>query len=173
MCNTTLRWRKLSGEHTQLGWTVSPGGPGIQDSEYDWKSKETTDLEYTLGGLINVLDTRIETEKVYALQLNYTINNKKYYSAREAYAWSSRQAAGDGERVAIYPLSFPVSDKTYAYCICEDGFPAAYLENWKRLIKHALEQWEVVTGLVTMTYVGAICADYSQAMAGSFQRLCC
>ena len=160
----TLRWRKLSGDHTQLGWSVTPGGTGIQDSEYEWNNKVTSNLEYTLGGLSNLL-TRIETEKVYALQLNYTINGEKYFSAREAYAWSSHRAAGDGERVATFPLNYPVSDKTYAYRICEDGFPAAYLEDWKKLIKHALEQWEVATGLVTMTYVGATCADYTEAIA--------
>ncbi|MDE2817892.1 MAG: fibronectin type III domain-containing protein [Chloroflexota bacterium] len=161
----TLRWRKLFGEHTDLGWTPSGWVPDLQDTEYRRKSKETSDREYTLGGITINLDNRIETGKVYALQLNYTINGREYYSARDWYAWSSHEAAGDGERVATFPLNYPVSDKTYEYRICEEGFPSEYLDDWKKLIRHALEQWEVATGLVTMTYVGAICADYSRAIS--------
>ena len=166
----TLRWRKLSNkqissrDHTKRGWFPEPWKSLDTDSEYDWKSITTTDTQHTIGGP-RIGRSEIDREEVYALQLNYTLNGKRYYSGREAFAWSSNSGAGGGERVATYPVKDPLSDKTYAYRICEDGFPAAHLEDWKKLIKHALEQWEVATGLVTMTYVGATCANYTEAMA--------
>ena len=161
----TLRWRKLTGDHAKVGWVAREWISSNTDSEYDWNSITTTDLKQTLGGLGSLLGTGIDKREVYALQLNYDVNGEKYFSGREAFAWSSHQAADRGERVATFPLNDHVSDKTYEYRICEDGFPADYLEDWKKLIKHALEQWEVATGLVTMTYVGATCADYSDAIA--------
>ena len=113
-----------------------------------------------------------------------------FYSARDAFVWPSAEGADGGERVATFPLKnggsvymyricedgFPAADigdwkatiknggSVYMYRICEDGFPAADIGDWKATIQHAFGLWKAFTDLVTMTYLGSTCADYSDAI---------
>ena len=116
--------------------------------------------------------TGLELQKVYAVHVNYAKGCSQSYSAREAFVWPSKRPAGGGERVATFPLNFPVKNKEYAYRICEDGFPVARLNDWKRIIKHALGQWKTATDeLVTMTYLeNEPCADYGTVMQTIIDR---
>ena len=155
-----IRWRKLSTfggrppdifTHRAAGWQPQPAA-----SVQSWSDSEAVragTLQYRISGL--------DLYEVYAIQLNFKYlknlgpgNSVELagFSAREAYVWPSDRAAGGGERVATFPLNFPVSDRTYAYRICEDLFPAPKVD-WRNLIVHALEQWELATdGMVTMTF---------------------
>ena len=104
------------------------------------------------------------TGSIDAVQLNYSVDDAVYFSAREPYAWISRWRGGadppfSGERVAGHPLNRPLNDplapnnKTYAYRICVDTFSTIEerQNEWIALIEHALEQWELATdGLVKM-----------------------
>ena len=104
------------------------------------------------------------TGSIDAVQLNYSVDDAVYFSAREPYAWISRWRGGadppfSGERVAGHPLNGPLNDplapnnKTYAHLICADTFSTLEerQNEWIALIEHALEQWEMATdGLVMM-----------------------
>ena len=106
------------------------------------------------------------TGSIDAVQLNYSVDDAVYFSAREPYAWISRWRGGadppfSGERVAGHPLNRPLNDplapdnKTYAYRICADTFASDETEQneWIDLIEHALEQWELASdGLVMMDH---------------------
>ena len=99
----------------------------------------------------------------------------KVYAGRDIYVRPSRRAAGlngrGGERVATFPLNFPVDDKKYAYRICEDTFPEAKRALWRKLINHSLGQWTLATrSLVKMEHEvdpqgnSLPCADYSSPL---------
>ena len=111
--------------------------------------------------------TGLDLEEIYAVQFIYEItepgNSISVYAGRDSFAWPSTRAAGGGERVATFPLNSTVSNGEYSYRICDDTFPAADLADWKRVIRHALGQWQLATdGLVKMNYEnGQACADYT------------
>ena len=107
------------------------------------------------------------TGSIDAVQLNYSVDDAVYFSAREPYAWISRWRGGadppfSGERVAGHPLNRPLNDplapnnKTYAYRICLDTFPPDMNDqaDWQEMTENALEQWEsAVPDYVTMSLV--------------------
>ena len=160
----TLRWRKLGGIHSNPTWELNSGtypssftdGVYINDTDLDsWKIPSIPDS--------GVEDVPLEIEKVYAFQLNYTTSTGKVFSARDRFAWPSARTAGNGERVASFPLNYLRPDNTYSYVVCEDTFPAANVSEWKEFIHHAFSQWELVAGdLITVEQLDQDCADYEQ-----------
>ena len=157
----TLRWRvlrpyeKVSGallRHDNPDWHPTEWKSKDSGTPYDWTSKKTNALEYTID---HVLPERfmLITEEIYAFQLNYTINGTKYFSAHEAYGWTSNRAADEGELIATIPTTLRHKNKTYTYNICESTFSSDDIRqaDWRKMIVHALSQWEIVTSsLVTM-----------------------
>ena len=147
----SFRYRRLSdanNPHTDLNWT--PDNP----------SEPITTVSNPISEL--------RREEIYAIQLIYTVTKAgettptTFYSARDAFVWPSAEGADGGERVATFPLKNVGS--VYMYRICEDGFPAADIGDWKATIQHAFGLWKAFTDLVTMTYLGSTCADYSDAI---------
>ena len=123
----------------------------------------------------NVPDTLTETidelvmNEVHGIRTVFRqANGTIVISARESYVWPSNTLATGGQRVATFPLLFSVNEylghpATYTYRICENQFPpGARTVEWKKLIAHALWQWELATnGIVKAGYVGKDCADFS------------
>ena len=146
----TVSWYKLAGDHSQLSWRPS-STPVPRD---DWESiaTSTTRLDHTV-----YTSTPGPGGDVYAVQLNYTINGEKYFSARAAYGWVSDESPdGSGRRVATFPLNDPLPNGTYAYRICLDTFPPDMNDqaDWQEMIVEALDQWEsAVPDYVTMSLV--------------------
>ncbi len=62
-----------------------------------------------------------------AYQLRYEVSvgakTVKAFAGRDVFVWPSLRPAGGGERVATFPLNYPLKNKTYAYYICNDTFP--------------------------------------------------
>ena len=155
----TVRWRRISDKdtnpHSSENWRPVEWSP---DSEFDWDSATTSSSGYD----INNSAKGIVDEEIYAVQLNYTIGNQKFFSARERYAWVSDRRGGfrlhGDERIGNFPLGFPLDDplapnnKTYAYRICADTFASDETKQneWIALIEHALEQWELATDRLVM-----------------------
>ena len=143
----------LGDDHTQLNWR-----PG------NYVTNTTVGEADLLGGnTIGGQNHSLDKEAIYAIQLRYEKTGKPtVYAARDVYVWPSDRAAGGGERIATYPLNYPVPNNEYAYRIC-GGLPATTTPNtWEQTIAHALEQWQVYTdNLIKMTYLnGESCADY-------------
>ena len=154
-------------DHTQLEWIPTLADSWIEENVALIDEDPDTESigEHTIRGLTK--------ETIYAFQIYYTIGSHTYFAARDAYVWPSDRQPGGGERIATFPLSFPLyDDRDYAYRICEVGFPTDKLEDWKKLINHALGQWEHATdGLVTMSYAGNACADYSDAIQKTIEEI--
>ena len=164
----SLRWRKLPVfqvrpqppervPHTDLRWHLRP--PVNDEVWSDPATVPAGTLEHTFYGLA--------PGEVYAIQLNYRFEyepvpgatvTRNGFSAREAFVWPSKRAAGlgkdlAGERVATFPLSYRLLDnpnymlhkKRYSYIVCEDTFPEGTITRWKEFIDHAAEQWEIAT----------------------------
>ena len=166
----TFRYRRFANDHTMLGWKPE-----------NFASVDTTDPipSTDLTSEITV-PTR---EKIYAIQFRYRVMPTgsggpqaiNVYAGRDSYAWPSGRAAGvgglAGKRVGTLPLNYPVDNKTYAYHICEDTFPANKRSEWRDFIRHALGQWELATDyLIDMEHKvdaqgeSEPCADYSEAI---------
>ena len=144
----SFRYRKLGGTHSSDGWQ-----PMIIDTD------ETTTNNPVTG---------LEIEKIYAIQLRYetaTQPTQRVYAGRDAYVWPSKRVPKTWlsaeepyirDLVATFPLN-PILPKisntpTYSYRICESTFPSDEREDWRNLIRHALDQWELATGgLVVLT----------------------
>ena len=97
---------------------------------------------------------------VYAVQLIYTSNGRKVFSARDMYVWPSNTSMDTApiatfERRSTIP-TIPASDGAfeYSYRLCENSFPADDeddLAYWVTFIEHAFGQWDHATnGLVRL-----------------------
>ena len=142
--------RRLGGNHRELGWALDTFAP-VQVFSQSSTNPDTMDEDLTM-------------EAVYAIQLRYEETGPQrtstVFAARDAYAWPSARAADGGERVATFPMNNRVTNRTYAYRICPDGFPGD-ITQWENLINHALGQWQLATnGLVRMVHESGDCADY-------------
>ena len=93
----------------------------------------------------------------------------KVFAGRDTYVWPSDRAAGNGERIATFPLNYPLTRTAsgtyeFRYRICEVSFAGLNnsQSNWIEHINHAFMQWQLATdGLVTMVKEDGDCADYS------------
>ncbi len=162
----SFRYRKAGGNHAAYGWK-----PGHYVSDDTIKEQELGDGE---NPAINDTIEGLTKGAIYAIQLRYSKAGKPdVFAGRDVYVWPSDRPAANGERVATFPLNYPVPSKEYAYRVCEETFPGGYgtvdgntvlrRPAWKKAVMHAFEQWDVATdGLITMTLVDQPCADYSQ-----------
>ena len=184
----TVRWRPVvvgdtlaPNLHDNYDWQPTAWELTAKGTVRDWKSKTTTDLHYTVGSSDE--DGVVVMGLIYAVQLNYVIDEEKYFSARERYAWVSNRRGGyglfySGERVGSFPLNFPLddplapNDKTYAYRTCTDTFAQDTDRGaqWEALIDHAFDQWERATdGLVALDH--ALDEDGNKAPCTDFTEL--
>ena len=168
--------------HDNLGWRPTAWDSKDIGSPYDWNSKETDGEEYTID-ILSPDPFRLIIEEIYALQVNYTINSEKYFSAREAYGWTSRRVGGESgnkdksEVVGGFPLRIPERQLmkrsgqiTYSYRVCENTFgdPGTQagrdrIDEWKSHINHAFKQWQYATdGLVQLDRESGSCTDYTE-----------
>ena len=161
-----VRWRRMRSfdrhPHTDYRWRPQPVENAQRWTESDPLSSGAR--EYTISGLLK--------SEVYAVQLKFSRNTapgspvptEEGFAAREFYVWPSDRPAGNGERVATFPLKYPWPNKTYSYVICEDTFPSGKRDEWKTFITHAISQWDLATdGLVTTDRLDTeTCANYSE-----------
>ena len=146
--------RRVGGNHRELGWGLDTFHP-VEVFSQSSANPDTIDENLTM-------------EEVYAIQLRYEETGPQrtstVFAARDAYAWPSARAADGGERVATFPMHYRVKNRTYAYRICQEGFPGNYAQ-WENLVNHALGQWQLATnGLVRMVHEPGSCADYQTVL---------
>ena len=114
---------------------------------------------------------------VYAIQLIYTSNGRKVFSARDMYVWPSGTPMGR-DPIATFEKGQMSTSKTsdgkfaYNYLLCESTFPAAggasipagdHASTWGSYVEHALTQWDYATnGLVKMIRGSASCSTDRQ-----------
>ena len=116
-----LRWTPIEkilgdgyggGEYTFLH-RVAVDSDNLHHSNLEWRptdfiGEKTTD---PVSGTATTI-TGLLKEQIYAIQLRYevTIGAKtvKVFAARDAFVWPSLRPAGDGERVATFPLNYPL-----------------------------------------------------------------
>ena len=95
---------------------------------------------------------RLDKYHIYAIQLikekTGPMNDMTVFSARYAYVWPSDRPANGGERVATFPLTQRLANKTYYYRICdtmfdiEEDFKPGRKGEWITLIGKAFDQWQ-------------------------------
>ena len=172
-----FRYRRIGGDHTMLSWRPGTAGVGT--------AHETPIVP--AGSTSYPIEDHLLRHQIYAIQLRYEIEldsdvsdaATKVFAARDAYVWTSERAAGGGERVATFPLNYPlentnyVNRATYAYRLCDDTFPELILNGpdrnrdhrrveWSEFIFHAFDQWRAATnGVVVVTHEEGPCAKYS------------
>ena len=169
-----VRYRKFKGDHTSVAWDAAAEAFDPTTPTPVLPSGTTS---YSIGSLDNY--------GLYAIQLRYDAPRPNapaitVFAARDAYAWPSDRAASGGERVGTFPLSKPVSNRTYAYYICSDTFPRdmepdepddpdppdGIRAKSRAFIRDAFSQWATATttergtSLIAMTYMGTTYADY-------------
>ena len=157
----TVRHQEADGDHTSLGWTAERYISTKETDEEDLFDTDHDGTRDTIDGL--------SPGKVYSVQLLYkTRAGVTAYSGVYAYVWTSHHAATNGERVATVPLSQRVVSRTHLFRICSATFPEAKRADWRNLIEYAFEVWERSTNnwghednILTTTYAGELCADYS------------
>ena len=142
----TIRYRKLPDNHHQIP-TMGMAGwqPTSAASDMDW-TEPTPTPTVTPNDSVKYVVTLPEREKVYAVQASYTDGSGlTTFAARERYVWPSNRAAGNGERVATFPVKYRLANKTYYYRICENSFPQSIRVDLEAYIDHAFSQWELAT----------------------------
>ena len=107
----------------------------------------------------------LELDAIYAIQLNYVNHETEVpvFAAREAYVFPSTERPED-ERIASIPV-FRRFPESYVYQICVDTFPEDTAPDWMRVVKHALDQWNIVPGVQVTAYGGTECQDFSLYVA--------
>ena len=185
-----LRWRVMrpyelaSGallRHDNLDWRPTEWQSKDGGTPYDWVSKETDGLEYTID-ILSPDPFMLTIEEIYAFQLNYTIKGARYFSAREAYGWTSNRIGGDrgnkDKREVVGGMTLRIEEKqikkkdnkiTYSYRVCENTFgdPGTQagrdrISEWKIHKNHAFKQWQYATdGLVQLDRESGSCTDYT------------
>ena len=168
----TILYRKLPGDHWNPGWTIQGPSTSLPRTAIEVAAasarvdpSDSTMLMQSIGGTKNS-GHRLERYKIYGVSINYLKGAVQYVAAREAYVWPSDRAADGGERVATFPLTRRLSNKTYEYHICGDTFVPAGKSNarrkaWITLVETALEQWQTATGgMITVDPASEPCANY-------------
>ena len=171
----TLRYRQLDDDpirHSELSWSptaVSTSHPWSTPIAVTPASSPTHEETVEPGASSGDMRDPLVLGAIYAFQLNYTTDDAVIFSARESYVWPSDRPAGNGERVATFPLHSPVPGGVYEYRICDapslTGMTVVNTvvnSDWKDAVRHALEQWEVATdGLVEMTPSSQPCSNFN------------
>ena len=166
-------------------------GEAIPNSDHRWQPRNlgslaTSDMDASnapISGTVHSI-AGLDTEEIYAVQLVYRLNKAglpaRVYAGRYVYVYPSSSGPIDDDpndefapRIATYPLEDRIgADRTYAYQICADTFPVDRRAAWRNLIVHAFEQWELASdGLITMTYAGSQCADYSEVQTKAIEKI--
>ena len=153
-----LRYRLVTSDHTDRGWT--PGSLGSTE----------TDSDVSSGHIIR----RLEEDKIYAIQLVYRADNSSatndanVYAARNVYVQTF-----DGPPIGIksespvifagFPMRNPMKTTTFEYRVCTETFPTGLESDWVDFIKHAFGQWELATNstVISMRYNADPCTDYA------------
>ena len=174
----TIRYRQLPGDHSRLNWRPQSPYPYRPEEGPPWREIRLLprDIETDREDRSRYKHpiTGLALNKIYAVHVNYSKGSSEFFSVREAYVWPADRAGGAGgyagERVATFPLNYPLPNKTYSYVFCEETFPIGKKEDWKKFIRHAFSQWDlatngwVTTELLEMDADGntLMCADYSR-----------
>lgn len=148
-----LRYRTSDDDHRLPGWDPADFGPPADPVR-------PQSNPHRLGGLAKGL--------VHAIQLIARnagpSSNIDVFAARNAYVWPNNIAPADGERVATFPLTNRLDDKTFTYKICmetfrEDGRTTA----WTSLIHDAFGRWQAAVGtdLIRIVANSEPCTDYT------------
>jgi len=148
-----LRYRTSDDDHRLPGWDPADFGPPADPVR-------PQSNPHQLGGLAKGL--------VHAIQLIARdagpSSNIDVFAARNAFVWPNNIPPADGERVATFPLTNRLDDKTLTYKICtetfrEDGRTTA----WTSLIHDAFSRWQAAVGtdLIRIVADSEPCTDYT------------
>ena len=179
----TVRYRKLTGDHRQRSWNPNDGSDWVENvlswdsASASWNDDALEEVSGPDGRRLKYTIADLLLEEIYAVHVNYVKDSVHYFSARDAYVWPSKRAAGmsgagidrlpvlgdqtdvadhAGERVATFPLNFHFPNRTYSYVLCAGTFsPQNRTTRWAELIDHAFGQWTSATdGLVRFELLG-------------------
>ena len=147
--------------HSHHEWTLNDDS---YPDAFDGTAKPDSDSDRTFDVELSPVDPPDDDSPgaVYALQLNYRLGGVKVFSARDAFVWPSDVSATDGQRIANFPLHYPLASETYVYHICRETFPSADRAGWEFMIQHAFDQWEYsIDNVVTIERSLDDCAKYA------------
>ena len=146
----------VSYHHASPGWD-----PAQAVSRSSLRISDSTGNPHTVTGL--------SKSQLYAIQYVYEPpalhSSTKVFAARDVYVWPSDTRAFGGQRVASFPLSQRLQNKTYRYHICKETFVPSGVNNarrdkWLTLIQRAFEVWETATNnLVSTEAIISLCVD--------------
>ena len=144
------------------------------DAKYYWQAIPTI-LHPTTGApeflTANIENRNLDLDTIHGVYITYIKDGITYYSAREAYVWTSNRSARDDERIATIPLTHRLNNRayanprTYAYRVCfslfdptddRNNIPASVdldklKSQWTKMVEHAFSQWQTATdGFVVM-----------------------
>ena len=163
-----------SGKYTFNVRRLGNSQAGHHHTKLEWKPDNYIDINMS-NASVDGDDkiTGLKPEEIHGIQLIYTVDvtkptftkEVKVFAARDAYVWPSNRPAGNGERVATFPLRYRLDNRTYTYRICDDTFPTTTntIADWIAFIDHAFSQWELATDdWVSLEHdVSLRCEDYS------------
>ena len=158
----TIRYRLLTGDHSQLDWMPQSPYPFRPQDGPPWQEITRTPADLKIDPensfLYKYPITELRLNGIYAVHVNYSKGSSEFYSAREAYVWPAKDSPGEparseGEpdypvRVATFPFFGHWPNGTYSYSICAETFPELRSAQWQTLIESAVGQWELATDLV-------------------------
>lgn len=125
-------------DHTHEDWVGDNSWP-----YYQTPVSHASSLVQTSGTVAEARLTPLATGRIYAVQVNYTLNSgRSVFSARDAYVWPSSGAPSKGLRVATYPSFGHWGNREVYYTICENTFPPRNKGDWSDVIESAFEAWE-------------------------------
>ena len=158
-----IRYRKLGfrnaffqepDHHTSVDWAKDEDWPYYHATLTPVTEPEPTSGTSTTPDPITGLDIG----DLYAFQVNYRTDDGMVYAARDAYVWPSDKRPNRASRVGTFPFFGYWEGGNYDYLVCEDTFPSTNRGDWKALIPHAFEQWELAApDLVTVTGRSGVC----------------
>ncbi len=187
--NDDSAYDNTKGKYTFRVRRLGNSQAGHHHTKLEWKPDNYIDIKMpnaSVDGDDKI--TGLKHEEIHAIQLIFTVDvtkdsvtkEVKVFAARDTYVWPSNRPAGNGERVATFPLNYPLRDltgmvtRTFRYHVCEKTFGGATDTTadgrdlrtvWKNMIIHALSQWELATdGWITMSFVSPSCADYDMTI---------
>ena len=158
----TIRYRLLTGDHSQLNWRPSSPYPFRPQDGPPWQEIVRTPADLMTdpenSRLYKYPIEHLRLNGIYAVHVNYSKGSSEFFSAREAYVWPAKgfpgePAQSEGEpdypvRVATFPFFGHWPNGTYSYSICDESFPQVRSAQWQTLIESAVGQWDSATDFV-------------------------
>ena len=185
-----LQWDKIPDatsytvEYRTLGIEIENDGRDIvrlhKDTDWpndsQWPHYSNDSLKKTVsqpsGSTVSTEFSILRPDFLYGFQVNYELDEGaepgaeveplEVFSARDAYAWTSSDFPGNGERVGTYPFFGHHEEGIFNYHICKNSFPVGDQSTWVRIIEDAFSTWQEATdNFITVAKMSERCPSAS------------